>query len=123
MTPYEVLNAIRTNTYQPPVYTENGPTNPTKIPGDDLLGEARRLNRSCGRQIEFLRTGEVHAKLTRPQMVEKCRQTIAHLENVCQQLDPGTTDGYDDPDDEFADHCVETWKYEIAQQERPVHER
>ncbi|WP_125206096.1 hypothetical protein [Capsulimonas corticalis] len=114
MTPLKVLEAMRTNTYQPPVYTGNGPTNPTQLPGADLLGEARRLNRSCGRQVDFLRTGEVHAKLTRAQMTQKCRQTLAQLEAVCLNLSPVTLSGYEDPDDEFADHCVDTWKYELG---------
>jgi hypothetical protein len=95
---------------------------PAIVP-DELLEKARRINRSCGRQIDFLRSGEVHSKLTRSQMLERCRVTIAELLGVCRLLNPLMPTGYNDPDDEFADYCVDTWKYELSQMERRVKER
>jgi hypothetical protein len=70
-----------------------------------------QLTGKLTKQVDWLKSGQVHPRLSREEMTRAAVETAETARSTLTELEAtaGSKVGYDDPDDPFAFDCIECW--------------
>ena len=78
--------------------------------------ECRQLCDLLFKQIEFLKDGRPHPKLSRAVLLARAQRTLDALTEACITADGPEAQGYNDsPLDPFASDCLPMWRHALSQ--------